>query len=49
MQKTFFDDFKAVSKSEQQEKTKADLGNNHLLWETLEGIGLQSIYHKEVV
>ena len=49
MQKTFFDDFKAVSKSEQQEKTKADLGNNHLLWETLEGIGLQPIYHKEDV
>ena len=47
MRKTFFDDFKTLSKSAQNEKLQADLGGSPLYWETPEGISLQPIYHKE--
>ena len=47
MRKTFFDDFKSLSKSAQNEKIQADLGGSPQYWETPEGISLQPIYHKE--
>ena len=47
MRKTFFDDFKTLSKSAQNEKIQADLGGSPQYWETPEGISLQPIYHKE--
>ena len=47
MRKTFFDDFKTLSKSAQNEKIQADLGDSPQCWETPEGISLQPIYHKE--
>ena len=51
MQKAFFDEFIRVSKSAQQQKIYADLGEQSkdkiLHWETPEGISLQTIYHKD--
>ena len=47
MLKTFFDDFKTLSKSAQNDKIQADLGGSLPYWETPEGISLQPIYHKE--
>lgn len=49
MRKTFFDEFKTLSKSAQQEKTQTDLGDSPRNWHTPEGISLQPIYHKEDV
>ena len=47
MRKTFFDDFKTLSKSAQNEKIQADIGGSTQYFETPEGISLQPIYHKE--